>query len=73
MIALSDENKERILKFIQNTESPDIVGRFASEKWIELESIRPLTIVVDKNGTVKEYMFGKKDYNAFKAVVEKNL
>jgi len=71
VIALSDENKERIMKFVQKIESPTIVGRFTSEKWIDLESFRPLTIIIDKNGIVREYMFGKKDYNFFKSVIEK--
>ena len=53
VIALSDEKKERIMKFIQKIESPDVVGKFASEKWIELKNIRPLTIVIDKNGIIR--------------------
>ncbi len=73
VIALSDENKERIIKFIQKIESPSIVGSFASEKWIELNTVRPLTVVIDKQGILKEYMFGKKDYSSFKKVVNKNL
>ncbi|MCZ6704197.1 MAG: TlpA disulfide reductase family protein [Ignavibacteria bacterium] len=71
VIALSDENKERIMKFVQKIESPTIVGSFKSEKWIDLESFRPLTIIIDKNGIVREYTFGKKDYNFFKSVINK--
>jgi thiol-disulfide isomerase/thioredoxin len=71
VIALSDENKERIMKFVQKIKSPTIVGSFTSEKWIELESFRPLTIIIDKNGIIREYMFGKKDYNFFKSVIDK--
>lgn len=73
VIALSDENKERIMKFVQKIESPSIVGSFASDKWIELNTVRPLTVVIDKQGILKEYMFGKKDYSSFKKVVDKNL
>jgi len=73
VIALSDENKEQIMKFVQKIESPTIVGSFTSEKWIELESFRPLTIIIDKNGIVREYMFGKKDYNFFKSVIDKYI
>jgi thiol-disulfide isomerase/thioredoxin len=71
VIALSDEDVERIMKFVQKIESPTIVGSFASKKWIELESFRPLTIIIDKNGIIREYMFGKKNYNFFKSVIEK--
>ena len=73
VIALSDENKERIMNFIQKIESPSIVGRFASEKWIDLENFRPLTIIIDKKGIIREYMFGKKDYSSFKSAIDKNL
>jgi len=73
VIALSDENKERIMKFVQKIESPTIVGSFKSEKWIDLENFRPLTIIIDKNGIVREYTFGKKDYNFFKSVIDKYI
>ncbi len=73
VIALSDENRERIMKFVQKVESPTIVGSFASGKWIDLETFRPLTIIIDKNGIIREYMFGKKDYNFFKSVIDKHL
>ena len=73
VIALSDESRERILRFVQKIESPTIVGSFASEKWIDLETFRPLTIIIDKNGIIREYMFGKKDYNFFKSVIDKYL
>ncbi len=54
-------------------ESPKIVGSFASQKWIDLETFRPLTIIIDKNGIIREYMFGKKSYNSFKLVIDKYL
>ena len=73
VIALSDEKKERIMKFVQKIKSPTIVGSFTSEKWIELENFRPLTIIIDKNGIIREYTFGKKDYNFFKSVIDKYI
>lgn len=69
VIALSDEDKDRIMRFIERIESPAIVGSFSSEKWIELESFRPLTIIIDKEGIVKEYVFGKKDFNYFESAI----
>ena len=60
VIALSDENRERIMKFVQKIESPTIVGSFASEKWIDLENFRPLTIIIDKNGIIREYCLGRR-------------
>lgn len=71
VIALSDEKKDRILKFVQKIQSPTIVGSFSSEEWIELENFRPVTIIIDKNGIIREYVFGKKDYNFFQSAVEK--
>ena len=73
VIAPSDENRERIMKFVQKIESPTIVGSFASEKWIDLETFRPLTVIIDKNGIIREYMIGKKDYTSFKSVIDKYL
>ncbi len=73
VIALSDEDTDRIMNFVQRIESPTIVGRFLSDKWIDLESFRPLTIIIDQNSIVKEYVFGKKDYGFFKSVIEEYL
>lgn len=73
VIALSDESKDRILRFVSKIESPSIIGSFSSELWIELETFRPLTVIIDKNGIVKDYAFGKKDYNYFKLAIEDNL
>ncbi len=70
---MSDENKERIMKFVQKIESPTIVGSFALEKWIDLETFRPLTIIIDKNGIIRESMFGRKDYNTFRSVINRHL
>ena len=71
VIALTDENKEKIMKFIQKVISPDIVGTYSSNEWIDLENFRPLTIIIDEEGIIREYFFGKKDYNFFKSLVEK--
>jgi len=73
VIALSDEDRDRIMKFVQKIESPTIVGSFASEKWIDLETFRPLTIIIDKNGIIREYMFGKKDYHSFKSILAQHF
>ena len=61
------------MKFVQKIESPTIVGSFVSEKWIDLETFRPLTVIIDKNGIIREYMIGKKDYTSFKSVIDKYL
>ncbi|NNL16139.1 MAG: TlpA family protein disulfide reductase, partial [Flavobacteriaceae bacterium] len=71
VIALTDENKEKIIKFIQKVKSPDIVGTYSSNDWIDLENFRPLTIIIDEEGIIREYFFGKKDYDFFKSLVEK--
>ena len=72
VIAISDEDKERISRFVQRVKSPAIVGSFSLEDaWIDLESFRPVTVFIDRDGIVREYTFGKKDYDYFKAAIEK--
>ncbi|MEL7005373.1 MAG: TlpA disulfide reductase family protein, partial [Bacteroidota bacterium] len=73
VIALSDESKGKILSFLKRMESPTIVGSFSSDKWIDLESFRPLSIIIDEEGIVREYVFGKRDYEFFKSAIEEYL
>ena len=71
VVALSDESVEKIKTFVQKISSPELVGKCSKEQWIDLENFRPLTIVIDKDGIIREYVFGKKDYLGFESLVRK--
>lgn len=66
VVALSDESDEKIQTFLERHDAPSIVGSFVKEEWISLGTFRPLSIYIDKSGAVREYFFGKENYEGFK-------
>jgi len=73
VISLSDESEDRITQFIKTHNAPGIVGYFTNGDWITLGTFRPLTIYFDRTGKVREYLFGKSDYDTFKSRAMKYL
>lgn len=69
VLAISDEPEERIKKFMSRHEMPEKVCLFSSAKWIELEDFRPVTVMVDRYGSVSSYTIGKKDYAFFASTI----
>ncbi|MEM7363362.1 MAG: TlpA disulfide reductase family protein [Pseudomonadota bacterium] len=73
VIALSDEPREKIARFLKRVNSPSLVGRYESDQWVDLETFRPLTVVLDRDRTVRSFMFGKRDFREFDAAVSEFL
>lgn len=73
VIALSDEDPNRILQVVQKLDAPSGIGYYTSEKWMDLESFRPVTIILDKNGIIREYKFGRNSLAEFKKMVNRYL
>jgi thiol-disulfide isomerase/thioredoxin len=73
VISLSDESEGKIAGFLAEHGAPGIVGYFSKNDWITLGTFRPMTVYIDKAGKVREFFFGKSDYNSFKRIAEKYL
>jgi thiol-disulfide isomerase/thioredoxin len=73
VIALSDEDPDQILKVIQKLNTPSVIGHYKNEKWMNLESFRPVTVILDKEGIIREYKFGRNSLAQFKEMVERYL
>ncbi len=69
VIALSDETEQQVREFISKYESPTIVGSFIGEKWIDLESFRPFTVFITKEGRIHGYAIGLKNKEYFHQVL----
>jgi thiol-disulfide isomerase/thioredoxin len=65
VVALSEESAEKISAFLANHVCPLIVGKFTGNGWIDLQTFKPLTLFIDKQGIAREYVFGRKDFNYF--------
>lgn len=73
VIALTDEDYGRIKKFFQRFDIPTMVGSFTFSAWIDLQSFRPVTVIIDRNGVVRDYVFGRQEYIFFQNKIEKYL
>lgn len=69
VIAISDENPEKIKQFVSRIQSPSIIGWQENYQWINPEKFLPLSIVIDK-GQVKSRFFGRKTYEEFVEIIK---
>lgn len=73
VIALSDEDPDLITHKLPQMNSPSIIGYYSNEKWMNLESFRPVTIILDKDGIIREYKFGRNSLEEFRQMVDVHL
>ena len=69
VIALSDEDPGLITRRIQRLKKPSRIGYYSNEKWMNLESFRPVTIILDKEGIIREYRFGRNSLKEFSKMI----
>ncbi|AXT20370.1 TlpA family protein disulfide reductase [Flavobacteriaceae bacterium AU392] len=69
VIAISDENSEKIKQFILKIESPSIIGMQKNYQWINPEKFLPLSVIIDR-GKIKERFFGRKTYKNLVEIIE---
>ena len=73
VLTLSDEPGVELREFVAK-HSPDAVnGYMASFGWLEIESFRPFTLVVDRNGVLRDYFFGSQEFVTFEDKIRKYL
>jgi len=73
VIVLSDEDPNRILQVVQKLDAPSGIGYYTNDKWMDLESFRPVTIILDKKGIIREYKFGRNSFDEFKKMINRYL
>jgi cytochrome c biogenesis protein CcmG, thiol:disulfide interchange protein DsbE len=71
VVTLSDEPRARLLQFATKHPMETISGYVSSYGWVNLETFRPYTLIIDKNGILREHIFGALDYDSFVRTVEK--
>ena len=73
VIALSDEDKERLLKFAKK--KPFVVlAAYSNEfNWTDIKSERPITFLINKEGIIVDYFTGGYNYDYFESKVIKYL
>ncbi|MEQ9593415.1 MAG: TlpA disulfide reductase family protein [Cyclobacteriaceae bacterium] len=69
IIVISDEKRDRLLRYHEKNEMTVNSGYLEQFDWAEMGSERPVTFLLDKNGVVQEYFTGAWDYEYFEAKV----
>ena len=65
VIALSDESKETLNKFAQSKPFTAIAAYSKEFIWANIQSERPMSFLIDKNGVIVEYFTGGYEYAFF--------
>jgi cytochrome c biogenesis protein CcmG, thiol:disulfide interchange protein DsbE len=67
VIALSDESREKLQAFFRRRPLELLCGYTASFGWLNPESFRPFTLIIDRQGTLRKHFFGKSSYEDLEA------
>ena len=73
LLTVTHSPSDSLKKFLRESTGNSIGGIYAGTAWIEPVGDRPLTIIIDSKGIVKEYFYGSKDLAFIKSKVEKYL
>jgi hypothetical protein len=73
VVTLTDEPAEQA-RAVLHTQAPDTVnGTIDSFGWLAIRDFRPFTLIVDRDGVLREYMFGDQAYEAFESRIRPYL
>jgi peroxiredoxin len=50
-----------------------VMGRADSFGWYEMGGARPITVIIDRQGVVREYFIGDREYGDFEEKVTRYL
>lgn len=73
VITISDEKRERLIKFHDKNEMLVNSGYVTSFDWATMGSERPVTFLVDKSGLILDYYTGAYDYQFFESKILEHL
>ncbi len=69
VIALSDEDKERLLKYSSNHPF-SVTPAYSKEfNWADIQSERPMTFLIDREGVIVDYFTGGYDFDFFESKI----
>ena len=73
VVTLTDEPAEQA-RAVLHSQAPETVnGTIDSFGWLAIRDFRPFTLIVDRNGVLREYMFGDQAYEAFESRIRPYL
>jgi thiol-disulfide isomerase/thioredoxin len=73
VVTLTDEPREAAQQFAQDHAPAALNGYMSSFGWLDIDSFRPFTLIVDREGILRDYFFGSQEYDTFEARVREYL
>ncbi|MBZ5632981.1 MAG: TlpA family protein disulfide reductase [Acidobacteriia bacterium] len=65
VLTLSDERPDEIAGFLQKTAPDTFNGSVESYGWLAIRDFRPWSVVIDRAGNLRDYVFGMQDFESF--------
>jgi thiol-disulfide isomerase/thioredoxin len=69
VLTLSDETRDQIAPFVAEHSPRTLNGYVQNYGWLSIQEFRPFTLVIDRNGILREFLFGGQDYEVFERKV----
>jgi thiol-disulfide isomerase/thioredoxin len=69
VLTLSDQRVDKITGFLQKTSPDTFNGSVESFGWLAIRDFRPWSVVIDRAGILRDYVFGVQDFESFEKKV----
>ena len=69
VIALSDEERDRLIKFANKNSFSATVAYSNEFNWADIQSERPMTFLINKEGIIVDYFTGGYDFEFFESKI----
>lgn len=73
VIALSDEDKERIVEFAEQKPFSAVAAYSKEFDWADIQTERPMTFLIDREGVIVDYFTGGYDFSFFESKIIDHL
>ena len=73
IIVISNEDRDQLLKFNKKDPFKVVSGYLATFNWVDMGSARPITFLINKDGTIEDYFTGSYDYKFFESQIQKYI
>jgi thiol-disulfide isomerase/thioredoxin len=73
VLTLTDEPPDAVRDTVARLAPNALHGAVASFGWLAIRDFRPFTLVIDRDGVLRDFMFGEQSYATFAASVAPHL
>jgi len=65
VLTLSDEQPARVAPFVTKLAPGALNGYVESFGWLDIRKFRPFSLIIDRDGVLRDFVFGAQDYSVF--------